>query len=94
MNTDGDIRVANSLIVFDLGAATRTANAALAIAITKVLAEVRVLNSRPDIDGIVVQMPLPIGVDSDKVRTRSKRPVVRNLLKFSESPGAALSENT
>eukprot|EP00904_Undaria_pinnatifida_P013582 jgi/Undpi1/9354/HiC_scaffold_26.g11812.m1 len=33
----------------------------------KVLAEVRSLNERDDIDGIVVQMPLPTGVDSRKV---------------------------
>eukprot|EP00903_Cladosiphon_okamuranus_P006434 g6295.t1 len=32
-----------------------------------VLAEVHALNNRPDIDGIVVQLPLPIGVDSNKV---------------------------
>ena len=33
----------------------------------QVLAEVRSLNERDDIDGIVVQMPLPTGVDSRKV---------------------------
>lgn len=34
----------------------------------QVLAEVQALNEREDIDGIVVQMPLPTGVDSAKVR--------------------------
>lgn len=34
----------------------------------QVLAEVSALNKRADIDGIVVQMPLPAGVNSDKVR--------------------------
>ncbi|CAM9684180.1 unnamed protein product [Ascophyllum nodosum] len=33
----------------------------------QVLAEVIALNERPDIDGIVVQMPLPTGVDCNKV---------------------------
>lgn len=33
----------------------------------QVLAEVQTLNERADIDGIVVQMPLPNGVDSEKV---------------------------
>ena len=31
------------------------------------MAEVQALNERADIDGIVVQMPLPAGVNSDKV---------------------------
>lgn len=33
----------------------------------QVMAEVQALNERADIDGIVVQMPLPAGVNSDKV---------------------------
>lgn len=33
----------------------------------QVLAEVHALNERADIDGIVVQMPIPTGVDSKKV---------------------------
>lgn len=33
----------------------------------QVLAEVHALNERADIDSIVVQMPLPTGVDSKKV---------------------------
>lgn len=33
----------------------------------QVLAEVHAMNERADIDGIVVQMPLPTGVDCKKV---------------------------
>lgn len=33
----------------------------------QVLAKIRTLNANPDIDGIVVQMPLPAGVDEARV---------------------------
>lgn len=50
----------------------------------QVLAEVQALNERADIDGIVVQMPLPTGVDSAKVR--------HHMLRVSRSHGLRLSD--
>ncbi len=51
----------------DLGIYNETITPAATATTEEILAIVRELNARPEIDGILVQLPLPAGVDSQRV---------------------------